>query len=325
MDNFDAGMREQVNEMLGVAQDVMMRDRDVFGRLIRNQGLSPAEGSRGADDLLELRWRATGSDEPLALATVHRVGTRLMMIENMLDGLIRLLHDHAPIYTLEPLVRTAIVAAARIHAVVSPDDDVERAAQALLDWTESYTQQERVLEALPASARDRSAIQAELKRLRGWRQRRAARYGFVALKNGWVGLDVGAARRNFKRVEDGDAISALMRPTIIDLTDPGNPGWGLVAWRRLSAVIHADPLAIQERVTLAPASDHDRPEVQSETSAQLSASAVGVTLLLVHAALTDLLRTLGTHWGWHIAEAQLALRDQGHRLIDVYLPDPDQS
>jgi hypothetical protein len=280
MDSFDPGMREQVNEMLSVASDVMTRDRDVFGSEIRNQGLSPAEGSRGADDLLELRWRATGSDEPLALATVHRVGTRLMMIENMLDGLIRLLHDHAPIYTLEPPVRTAIVAAARIHAVVSPDDEVERAAQAMLDWMESYTQQERVLEALPASASDSPVIQEELKRLRGLRQRRAARYGFVALKNGWVGFDVGATRRKSQQVTDGEAISALMRPTMIDLTDPDNPGWGLFAWRRLSAVIHADPLAIQERVTLAPASDPDRPEVRSETTAQLSGAAVGATLLL---------------------------------------------
>lgn len=304
-----ADRQKRLNLLMAPAREVLIADRGGLRTLGERHGWSPQPGSTGSHDLHDLRWQPKGH-ENLFLSTTHRMTHRLLALENFLDGLVHLLRDHAPVFSLYPVARSAILAAARIHAVVSLDDDEARAAQALHDWLYAIEQQMRTMKAVEA---DKTKIAERRRR----RQSLADRYGFALMEKSL--LRSKRTEHQYSRTSDGNAIEALLRPSFTDLKDPQNRGTGPLAWSLMSAFVHADPLHLIDHLEVRPAEEADG-DVKSWTRTQIHGDRIGTISLFAHNATGDLIDALYQGWGWDIGDWRPAWIERTRRLVATYLP-----
>lgn len=301
--------RQRLNALMAPARKVLVADRNALQALGTQHGWSPRLGSPASDDLHDLRWQPKGQ-ESLFLSATHRLTHRLLALENFLDALVHLLRDHGPVFSLYPLARSAVLAAARVHAVISITDDEARAAQSLHDWLYAIGQQMRTLIAIEAT-------EAEIAEKRRRRQSLADRYGFALTKKNR--LRSKRTGRQYERTNDGDAIEDLMQPSFVDLSRPRSRGTGPLVWRLLSAFVHADPLQMLDHLEVRPA-DHCDDDIKSWTTTQIHGDRIGAVTLFAHNATGHLIDALASSWGWDNSEWRRSWIERTRRLFTTYLP-----
>lgn len=297
--------RASVNRMTQPAREVATVLGSTFANVCEAAGYSPADGSNGAGDLLDLRWSPEGK-ESMFLSQVHRVGHRLIAIHNHTEGMARLLHNHAPVFSLPPLVRAVLATAARVHYLLAPHDSVERAASYMLDWCESLERRANLAVA--------GGLPDEAKRQMARRQSVAARYGFTALKSGHVRYEKSGAR--FQLPGEEAMVSQLFAGLVRRLDGEGER-MGRITYQWMTGVAHAESFALARSLDVRPAPDESAP-VLTLTSMQLEAAELFVQSAAVVSAIKSLAETLHLRWGWPVERLAPACDSARTRLTQAY-------